>query len=209
MRKVVWVLGLALAGLGPGARAAHAQTVDQYASSVIGFSSQWSGGNWSASQALGAPNTFAYGDISTAWAPAPQNGTLEYITLGFATNVYATGATIRETYGNGFVYQVDVLDLADVLHTVWTGTDPSAPGTPVDFNVNWAETPYQVKGIKIYTDTNHNPSAWEEIDSVQLHGQLTPTTSSVPEGSPLAMMAGGLLPGVALLLQRRRKPRAD
>src|SRR6185295_1578814 len=98
---------------------------DQYASTVIAFSSQYSTTSWSASRALGAPNVTSYADNSNAWAPVAQNGTAESITVGFATPVLATGVTIRETWGNGFVTRVDALDMSDVLHTVWTGVDPS------------------------------------------------------------------------------------
>lgn len=154
--------------------------IDQYASTVIDYSTQYSPSSWSAAQALGAPDTFSYGDISTAWAPSPKNGSLEYISLGYTTSVYAQGATIRETYGNGFVYRVDVIDTGDVLHTVWTGTDPSLPGSPVDYSLTWPTTPYLVKGLKIYVDTDHDSSAWEEIDAVTLTGS---DIAPVPEPS--------------------------
>jgi hypothetical protein len=149
---------------------ADAALVEQWASTVIGFSSQYNTADWAAYQALDAPNTFEYGDIVTAWAPLPINGTKEYITLGFTTPVYASSVTIRETDGNGFVYQLDVVDQGDALHTVWTGTDPSLPGTPVDFTITFPQTPYLVKGVKIYTDTDHNLQTWEEIDAVKLTG---------------------------------------
>src|SRR5262249_34217247 len=48
--------------------------LSEWASSVLGFSSQYSAGYWSAQQALGAPNTMTYGDIASAWAPASPNG---------------------------------------------------------------------------------------------------------------------------------------
>jgi choice-of-anchor A domain-containing protein/RHS repeat-associated protein len=154
----------------------------QWASSVIDFSSQFSGGSWSAAQALGQPNTFSYGDNSTAWAPAPPNGPPQFITLGYDTPVHASAVTVRETFGNGFVTQVDVLDTSNVLHTVWTGTDPSQQGTPVDFTVGFAPTPYLVKGVKVYVDINHSPS-WEEIDAVSLHGATqVPVTVQVDDG---------------------------
>ena len=145
---------------------------DQYAATIIDFSSAYGGlnGGWGAIQVLGPPDTFAYGDISTAWSAAERDGTLEFITIGFATPVYSIGATIRETLANGFVYQVDALDTNNVLHTVWSGIDPSLPGSPADFLITWAQTPYLVKGLKVYVDTDHVIGEWEEIDSIQLHG---------------------------------------
>lgn len=144
--------------------------IAQYASSVTEFSSEYTSGSWSANQVLGAPNTDYYGDYSTSWAPGPANGTNEYITVEFNIPTYANQVVIRETYGNGFVTQVDLVDTNDVLHTVWTGVDPSLPGAPADFTVTFAQTDYLVKGVKVYTDTNHDPYAWEEIDSIQLIG---------------------------------------
>jgi hypothetical protein len=41
-----------------------------WASSVLGYSSQWSDTAWSAFQALGEPDTPTYGDTNTAWATA-------------------------------------------------------------------------------------------------------------------------------------------
>ena len=54
------------------------------------------------------------------------NGTIEFITLEYSSHVHATGVTIRETWGNGFVFEVQVVDLNDELHTVWTGQDHDA-----------------------------------------------------------------------------------
>ncbi len=190
--------------LAVGCGSASATPVDQYASSVIGYSTQWSSGNWSAAQALGAPDTFTYGDIFTAWAPSSQNGTLEYITLGYTNPVYATGATIRETDGNGFVYQIDVLDTNNVPHMVWSGTDGSQPGSPVDFLATWSTTNFLVNGLKIYTNTSHNPNTWEEIDSVALHGD-TQAPTQVPEPASLTLMGLGL---AAVLRKSRRKATA-
>src|SRR5205807_10264348 len=136
------------------------------ASSVRAFSSQYSEPAWAAYQALGPPDTFNYGDIVTAWAPGPMNGTQEYLTLGFATPTATTGVTIRETCGNGFVTQVDLLDTNGGLHTVWAGTDPSQPGAPADFTITFPQTPYLVQGVQIDTDTDHDQNTWEEIDAV-------------------------------------------
>ncbi len=141
----------------------------QWASSVISFTSQFSG-QFAATNMLGVPDTFSYASAGTAWAPASQNGTFEQVVLGFATPGVATGVMIRENWGNGFVTRVDLLDVNDQYHTVFTGTDPSQPGAVVDFTVSFTPTTYLVKGVKLFVDTNHNLSTYEEIDAVQLQG---------------------------------------
>ncbi len=175
-----------------GSLNANATVIDQYATSVLNFSSQWSGSSWSAAQALGAPNTFGYGDIATSWATLPNNDGIHYISVGFNTPVFSYGATIRETYGNGFVYQIDAIDLGNTLHTVWSGTDNSAPGTPVDFLASWATTGFLVNGLKVYINTDHNLNTWEEIDSIQLHGN-TRAVNAVSAPSPVWLLAFGLI----------------
>ncbi len=174
---------------------AHADII-QWAATVTSFSSEFSSSDWSANQTLGAPDTFSYGDFATAWAPASINGNLEFITVEFDTPVFATGFSIFETLGNGAVYQVDVVDMSDALHTVWTGVDPSAPGTVVEFSIDFAQTAFLVKGLKVYTDTDHDLGNYEEIDAIQLR--------SVPE--PFTGFAMGL-GGLALFL-RRQRPRS-
>ena len=153
------------------AAAAAAETyLEQWAATVLGFSTEYSTGSWSAAQTLGAPYTFGYGDISTAWTSENYNGTTEFLLLGFDTPVYADGALIRETYGNGMVFQIDVMDTSGSLQTVWSGFDPSPAGAPYDFMPTWSRTAYLVSGLKIWVDTDHDPDAWEEIDAVQLLG---------------------------------------
>jgi hypothetical protein len=184
MKKYFLGFGVAIAFIAGSSvfpKAAHAMSLNQYASSVIDFSSQYSSTRWSAAQALGAPDTFSYGDIETAWAPASRDGTKEFLTLGFDTPVYANGAIVRQTYGNGFVKQIDVLDINNILHSVWNGTDSSQSGSPVDFSASWATTSFLVKGLKVYVDTSHDLSAWEEIDAVTLRGTtVDPTTVPTP-----------------------------
>jgi VCBS repeat-containing protein len=169
---------------------------NQYASTVLGWSSTyaqwwWNRGytnirDYTAEKALGAPNVFAYGDNRQAWAPFPLDGTLEYLALGFATPVYADSVTVRETLGNGFVYQIDVLDTAGTWTTVWTGTDPTHKVTyadevnkttnavPVDALFTFPETPYLVTGVTVRVKTSTTASRREEIDAVTLHGRVNP-----------------------------------
>ncbi|MFM6754317.1 MAG: Calx-beta domain-containing protein, partial [Dolichospermum sp.] len=156
-----------------------AQT-EQYASTVISFSSEWSEGSWGAVQILGQPNTLSYG---ASWAPEPANadGDLqadEFITVGFATPVYASGIEVRETYGNGFVRSIDLLSNQGTYYSVWSGIDTSMPGLPVDFRINFDQTSYLVVGARINVDIDHT-SGWEEIDSVKLIGTTGAVTGTI------------------------------
>ena len=117
-----------------------------YADNVIAFSSQGSPTSWSAAQALGAPNTITYGDFPTAWSALNSSGppNPEFLTLGYSTPLFANSVTVWETFGNGFVTQIDLLDTNDVLHTVFSGVDPSPQGTVVGFTVPFALTAWHI-----------------------------------------------------------------
>src|SRR5262249_17392997 len=85
---------------------------------------------------------------------------------------------VRETDGNGFVTQIDLLDTGNTWHNaVWAGTDTSAPGSPVNFVVSFSATAYLVKGVRIHVDTDHDPEAYEEIDAVRLLSDDASTTA--------------------------------
>jgi|GEM_PF-3386725 len=150
--------------------------VTQWADVVLEFSSQWSDTDWSAKQALGEPNTFEYYSIPTAWTASEVNGTIEFLTVAFDNPVFATAAMVRETNGNGFVTKIEVLDLMDQYHQVWTGVDPSQPGTPVEFEVTLPVTQFLVQGLKITIDTDHNLDEWEEVDAIRLKGKTEGNT---------------------------------
>jgi hypothetical protein len=175
----------------------------QWASSVIDFSSQYSDSLWAATQALGEPDTFIYDDQPTAWAPFPQNSDpelgydrFEDITVGFSNPVYATGVTVRETFGNGFVYRIDLIEPNGTPHTIWTGVDPSVPESPADFILNFDPTTYLVSAVKIYVDIDLN-SDWEEIDAVLLHGDssgIPLSTQILDDGESGFTATGGFAP---------------
>nr|WP_286177679.1 S8 family serine peptidase [Rhodopirellula sp. JC639] len=148
-----------------------------YADEVIDFSSQYTTTAWAAAQALGAPNTFSYGDLQTAWAPRSENGTEEFLTVGFAEPLLASGVVIRETFGNGFVRTIEARNATTgEFVTVAQPQDTSAPDVPFDFLVTWPQTTFGVDALRITIDTNHNLDAYEEIDAVQLRGVTVPDT---------------------------------
>jgi Ca2+-binding RTX toxin-like protein len=155
----------------------------QYASSVIAFSSQYSATDYSTQQTIGRPNTFGYGDLASAWAASRRNDNNditadEFITVGFATPVYADSIEIRESWGNGFVRSVELLDANGIYHSVWSGNDTSAQGSVVDFRIGFSPTNYLVTGARINIDIDNSTTTYEEIDSVLLSGYTTNTPNT-------------------------------
>jgi hypothetical protein len=64
----------------------HGVPIRQYASKVIRFSSQYTSGSWSATQALGKEDVYPiHGDRSDAWASALEDKQREFLELGFDT----------------------------------------------------------------------------------------------------------------------------
>ena len=89
--------------------------------------------------------------------------------------------------------------------TRWTPSIPPTSGTPsgqgriraclaspAEFQVLWPATPYLVKGVKIYVDTNHNLSTWEEIDAVRLLDATSVSYRQTGNPASLAVEIGGL-----------------
>jgi hypothetical protein len=81
----------------------------RWASSVVAFSSQFSTPSWSASQALGAPNTYpTCGDLPSAWATKAQNSPGEYLTLAFAPPAAGASLWVVETFNPDAVAKVTI-----------------------------------------------------------------------------------------------------
>ena len=128
----------------------------------------------SARQTLGAPNVGEYGHNVRAWARRLREGKTEFLTLGFATPIFANGVTIWESWGNGFVTDVEVRNKTTGGYmSVFSGQDPSQPGSVVDFQVSFPQTTFRVDAVRVTVDAHH-ASVREQIDAVQLHGVADP-----------------------------------
>src|SRR5262249_24101967 len=125
----------------------------------------------------GPPDTFNYGDIPTAWSALNSDGppNPDFITLGYATPVFANSVDVHETWNNGFVTQIELIDTTNTPHIVFSGPD-TTPHTGVgDLVVTFPTTSYLVNAVRVTIDPNHVLGDWEEIDSVQLDGIVIST----------------------------------
>ena len=95
----------------------HSFAQVQWASKLIDFSSQYKGDlirdnstRWSATQVLGYPNTPKYGSSQLAWTPQHQDGTKEFVTVGFATPQTVQQVIIGENANAGAVAEIILYD---------------------------------------------------------------------------------------------------
>ena len=131
---------------------ANAQTVVQWASRVVDYSSELSTLQNSARQALAKPNILpAGGDNPNAWSPF-NNNTVEYITVQFDLPMPIVQIAIGETYNPGAIREVIAYDENDAEYKVYEGN----PG-PVEeeyrmLRIFLDKTAYNVKALKVVID---------------------------------------------------------
>ncbi len=142
--------------------AASPDAVGQWASTASA-SSEFNS-SYAATQATGAPNLTECRDQSGAWAPLSSGPDPEWLRLGYATPVYATGVRIHETNIGGFVTGLDLVEPNGTVHTLSIAIDNTV--CPGYFELSFAQTPYLVAEIIVHTQI----AGWEEIDAVELLG---------------------------------------
>ena len=143
---------------------AYSQT--QYASSVIDFSSEYDLTDFSANQALGAPNVNICDDNTASWASVDGDNQREFLVLGYAAPQQVNRIQIFQNFNPG---AIDTVYLRNASTGVWTtvfSTTAIANATcPVTLTINIAATTYQVDAVRIALNS---PAVlgWNEIDAV-------------------------------------------
>jgi len=160
---LVLVLSSLACGLGSSGTVT---TLEQWAASGTA-SSEYGTSDWTAQQATGAPDTTTCGDQTTAWASA-NSDTVEWLSLSYATPVYATKVVIYITYNPSYVTLVELQEPNGTYHTVYTAT-PQTMACPYQLTISIPKTSYLVKSVRVTVDQT-TLNSWSEIDAVQLVG---------------------------------------
>ena len=118
----------------PAARAVEPMPDSVWASSVLGFSSQYGSDSWSASQVLGPPDALPGGaDSPSAWASTEADSRTEFLEVAFAGRHRMSAIEIVESYNPGAVSRVELI-LADgsraVVHDAPRRARRSGPASP-------------------------------------------------------------------------------
>lgn len=141
-----------------------------WASSVLGYSSQYNSHNYSAAQTLGAPDIYpAYGDYTSTWATATADGQREWIELGY-TPIAATHIEVYQTLAPGAIDTVYVRYQGQTGWTqVWSGTAAPGDAVPTIFTAELPATNAHklVEAVRLAVNS---PAVgnWNEIDAEAL-----------------------------------------
>ncbi len=139
-----------------------------WASSVLGFSSQYSEDSWSARQALGVPNVYPqHGDLAHAWASRGPDDNAEWIELGYASPHAVSAVEIYETFNPGAVDTVELITTSGrriELHP--QGEDVTKTGA-AKLVIETACTTEPIAAVRVNL-ASQNITGWNEIDAVGL-----------------------------------------
>ncbi|MDB4953386.1 MAG: uncharacterized protein JWO36_955 [Myxococcales bacterium] len=138
----------------------------QWASTVRGFSSEYSSTRWAATQVLGAPDVYpAAGDDARAWASRDADATTEFIEVGFAQPQRMRELRIYETLNPGAIEDVEVITTSGRhLHLGRAAAGANAAGSAIT-TYGTACTNEPVVAARI-TLGSAKVAGWNEIDAI-------------------------------------------
>jgi hypothetical protein len=129
-------------------------------------SSEYTGSDWSARQAVGPPDS-PESDSRTAWAAQDADGGIEWLRVAFALPVRARRVRIHESLTPGGIVRIEAIAEDGTRRPLWSGADPGLPWFEADLGGE------VVRELVIVVDTRKH-AGWEEIDAVELAGDPLP-----------------------------------
>ncbi len=149
----------------PAAQAVEALPDSEWASSVLGFSSQYSTDSWSAAQVLGPPDALPGGaDSPNAWASTEADSRTEFLEVAFAGRHRMSAIEVVESYNPGAVSRVELI-LADGSRSVVHDAPAAAAQGQQHRRIDFACTDQPVAGVRVTLDPAAVPD-WNEIDAI-------------------------------------------
>lgn len=140
----------------------------QWASSATA-SSEYGSSDYSAMQAVGAPDTQGCADSTLAWASRSGSGQ-EFLTLTYAQPVVPLQLNVHQNLTPGAIVRVELMD-AETGETIVVpdSADPATEPCPRVFELNITDVDRPVIAVTIHLDESL-VGYWNEIDAVELVG---------------------------------------
>ena len=164
----------------------YTQAQVQWASKLIDFSSEYkdefikeNSTRWSAVQVLGYPNTMTYSSSQMAWTPKNQDGSKEFVTVGFEKPQTVQQVIVGENMNSGAISQIILFDSKGKKYTVYDNPAPQ-PTRKMDNVLTYFKTTptYDVVKLKLVLNTNA-VFGREEIDCIGISSNTNPYVQNI------------------------------
>ena len=153
----------------------------QWASEVVGKSSEYGEKRYSAKQVLGKPDVLPnYRDSPCSWSPFREQSRVdEFIHVGFSKPMAIRQVAVAESHNPGAVSKIIVYDRFDRPDTVYNNsmTRP-LPERGRMLRVVFPQTPYPVYSVKVILNTIGMPG-WNHIDAIGISDSETPIQAEI------------------------------
>ena len=137
-----------------------------WAQVVHDFSSQYGATQWSAQQALGAPDVYPrHGDIGEAWAPLTPDGGVEWIDVGFARDAFVRAIVIVQTFNPSAITRIDDTTRSGAHTVLWQrkhGRQSAKEGRILRLDL---ASPLPIDRLRVVLDTR-SVAGWNELDAI-------------------------------------------
>ncbi|HNV99103.1 MAG TPA: hypothetical protein PKL06_07035, partial [Chitinophagales bacterium] len=156
----------------------------QWASEVVRFSTEYGRLQFSAKQALGAPDKLpAAGESAVAWAPStPDNPNGEFIHVKFAQPQQVQQIAVGESNGPGAVKEIILFDVNGKKYSVYQN-DTMQPAYNTGgrvFRVFIPRTAYLVQEVKVVLNTKAI-AGMNQIDCIGISDSEEPVKAKIQE----------------------------
>jgi hypothetical protein len=136
-----------------------------WASSVLGVSSEYSAGSWSAHQVLGPPDVYpGSGDNPHAWASAEADAQAEYIEVGFAQPVAMRELQIYETFNPGAIESIEMISVSG-RRTTYTAFATRGGGSAARITGVQLQCGEAIAAVRVNLLSSRVPG-WNELDAI-------------------------------------------
>jgi hypothetical protein len=148
--------------------AAPVPPVIQWASTVRGYSSQYSATSWAADRVLGAPDVFPqHGDHTNAWASLGADDRDEWIEVGYAQPMRASAVEVFETFNPGAITAIELITASGQRITAFQGA-PAGKGQAANklhADVGCTAEPIVAVHVRL---ASTQVAGWNELDAIGL-----------------------------------------
>lgn len=152
---------------------------EQWASSIIKYSSQAGYKAYSAKQVVGEPNALQAGKNAVSWSPQGANAGVEYIEVGFATPMKVKQIAVWENFNPGAIYQIYLVESNGKEHKVFEQNKPVDVKDRARMFRHFIKlTPYKAASLKLVLNTAE-VFGLNQIDAIGISSSDTPMRATI------------------------------